>query len=241
MIRVDKSTVKVPKILNKGKGFAMTNQLKTDFDNGIRSFDFDSKIYGNKSVKSLLIKIQHKKCCFCERYRPYARECDVEHFRPKGGYQVDESLPLIQPGYYWLAYDFSNLFYSCKTCNQAYKKNFFPLSDETKRAKNHNDDLSLEESLLIHPEFDDPQNHITFVEEIAKPINDSIKGKTTIKYLGLNDSELLKERFDYLRILKIAAVEARKGEPTTKNLFKELSKPQNMFSMMVRCNFPDLV
>ncbi|MFN3847824.1 MAG: hypothetical protein ACK4NY_00275 [Spirosomataceae bacterium] len=241
MIRVDKSTVIVPKILREGKGFEMTNQLKTDFDNGIRSFDFDSKTYGNKSVKNLLIKIQHKKCCFCERYRPYARECDVEHFRPKGGYQIDEDSPLTQPGYYWLAYDFGNLFYSCKTCNQAYKKNFFPLLDENKRAKNHNDDLDLEECLLIHPEFDDPQNHITFVEEIAKPINDSIKGKTTIKYLGLNDSELLKERFEYLRPLKIVAELARNQHQKAIDHFKEITKPKSMFSMLVRCNFPDLV
>jgi uncharacterized protein (TIGR02646 family) len=240
MIKIDKGNVSVPDILQNGLGFEETEKLKRDYDNGLREFQFDSKIYGHKSIKTLLIKIQHKKCCFCERSRPYARECDVEHFRPKGGFQKDVNSPLIQPGYYWLAYTFSNLFYSCKTCNQAYKKNLFPLADETARVRAHSGNLNLEQNLLIHPEFDNPEDHITFLAEVAKPKNNSQKGKITIETIGLNDPELLKERFDYLELLQLLAPIARSGNQSAIKHFKKISKPQSIFSLMVKSNFSDL-
>lgn len=42
---------------------------------------------------------------------------DVEHYRPKGGY-LDPDGTLCQPGYYWLAADWNNLFPSCIDCNR---------------------------------------------------------------------------------------------------------------------------
>ena len=57
-----------------------------------------------------------------------------------------------QPGYFWLAYVWENLFFACQLCNQTFKQNLFPLANPTKRrARSHMDDLSAEEPLLIHP------------------------------------------------------------------------------------------
>lgn len=124
MLKVDKNTVEIPDIL-QNKGVSETQKLNAAYEAGIRSFEFQQSIYGHSTVKTLLRDLQHGKCCFCELSRPYSRECDVEHFRPKAGYKANENSPLVQPGYYWLVYDFSNLFYACKTCNQEFKKNFF--------------------------------------------------------------------------------------------------------------------
>jgi hypothetical protein len=52
MIAIKKGAA--PQILRK-KGKELTEKLKTDFNNGIRKFDFDSAVYGGKSVKSLLL------------------------------------------------------------------------------------------------------------------------------------------------------------------------------------------
>jgi hypothetical protein len=48
---------------------------------------------------------------------------------------------LEQPGYFWLAYVWANLFLACQLCNQSFKKNLFPLADPAKRARSHLHDL----------------------------------------------------------------------------------------------------
>ena len=245
MIRIDKSAVLIPAILTKeGRGGIATNTLIQQAEGGTQTFEFDSSIYGHKSVKVLLRQLQHGKCCFCEDYIAHVEHGDVEHFRPKGGFQKDEQQPLQVPGYYWLAYNFGNLFYCCQICNQVYKKNYFPLADETKRVRIHSEDFRLENSLLIHPEFDDPYMHLTFVDEVIKPVNGSQKGAETIRRAGLDRYELENDRFVYLKTLRILAAVARVDGPQAihaQEHFKEISKPTGIYSLMVRANFPDLV
>ncbi|GAB4030635.1 HNH endonuclease family protein [Spirosoma jeollabukense] len=245
MIKIDKSTLAVPRILaNNGKGEKATEKLKSVFDNGDTTFVFDKSIYGHKTVKEVLKKIQHSKCCFCEAKIEHISHGDVEHFRPKAGYQIDENQELVKPGYYWLAYDFANLFFCCQVCNQVYKKNYFPLANESNRAKSHNDDLALEVSLILHPAHDEIAEHLLFEAEIVKPKNGSRKGAETIKRTGLNREFLLKERFEHLKKLRfLEGVVQRNGEQAAeiREAFKEWGRSTNLFSAMVRANFPDLV
>ena len=77
----------------------------------------DAKIYGHPQVKDQLKAEQHDKCCFCEADFTANGYGDVEHFRPKGGYQQTEKGKISKPGYYWLAYEWQNLFFSCQICN----------------------------------------------------------------------------------------------------------------------------
>ena len=84
MVRIDKSNVSVPAILNI-EGVSEINSLKIKYQTGVRDFDFKSAIYGHTSIKKILKKIQSKKCCFCESKVPHIAHGDVEHFRPKGG------------------------------------------------------------------------------------------------------------------------------------------------------------
>ncbi|MVM41033.1 hypothetical protein GO730_30580 [Spirosoma sp. HMF3257] len=245
MIKIDKSTVAIPAILaSNGKGEKAAEKLNAIFDAGDASFFFDKTIYGHKSVKEILRTIQHNKCCFCEAKIDHISHGDVEHFRPKAGYQQDDNQPLIKPGYYWLAYDFANLFFCCQICNQVYKKNYFPLADESKRANSHRDDCTLEESLILHPAIDRIDDHLVFEAEIIKPKNGSQKGAETIKRTGLNREFLLKERFEHLRKLRfLEDVIENNGEYANeiRDAFKEWGKPISLFSAMVRANFPDLV
>ena len=181
-----------PDILaNKGKAEQLA--LCDAYDQGKREFDFKSSIYGHETVKNALIAMQHDKCCFCESKINHISYGDVEHYRPKGGYKQDDSEPLQPPGYYWLAYTWDNLLISCTLCNQQYKKNLFPLLFPDKRARNHHDDISEEQPLLINPSVVNPQEHIGFREEIPYAINDSVYGRTTICALRL-DRETLNEK-----------------------------------------------
>jgi hypothetical protein len=72
---------------------------------------------------------------------------------------------LRKPGYYWLAYEWNNLFLACQLCNQLFKKNLFPLLDPTTRAASHKDNVENEKPAFIDPTIDDPKNLFPFAEK----------------------------------------------------------------------------
>lgn len=180
---------------------------------GDKKFTFESGIYGHKSVKDALIKAQHGKCFLCESKVIHIAFGDVEHFRPKAGYRQKESDELGKPGYYWLAYEWSNLFFACQICNQKFKKNLFPLSSPARRAVSHIDDIKRETPLLINPVDEDPLSFISFREEIPFPIENNRRAKATIKLLGLDRPELNEVRLDRYRKLKALFSIAQLGLP----------------------------
>ncbi len=176
--------------------------LCAQFEQGNHDFVFKSKIYGHDSVKTALRTMQHGKCCFCEAKITHISYGDVEHYRPKGGQKQIESDQLTQPGYYWLAYTWSNLLFCCTLCNQQYKKNLFPLKNPANRAHSHHDDVAEEEPLLINPSVLNPQEYIGFHDEIPYPIDGHVYGKTTIAVLGLDREALNETRRSKLSIIK---------------------------------------
>jgi len=203
MIRITRPG-QAPSILT-GKGAtecdklcAQFNETPDDYRSGKKKLTIQRSIYAAKSVKDALRTAQHGKCAFCESKVPAVAYGDVEHFRPKGGYQQSPTHDLKKPGYYWLAYEWTNLFFSCQICNQQGKKNLFPLARPSRRAVSHHDDLTAEEPLLIDPAASDPEQFIGFREEVAYPRGGRRLGKVTIEVLGLNREALREARRDYL-------------------------------------------
>lgn len=202
MIRVAKS-VNVPDILIRvgepetAENCRLYEGNPSAYDEGANKLSISPTIYGDALVKQQLIYEQHEKCCFCEADFTANGYGDVEHFRPKAGFTKIPSGKLIRPGYYWLAYDWNNLFFSCQICNQRFKKNHFPLDDETKRAKNHTFDHHKESPLLIHPSVNNPEDHITFNRHVPIPKTD--KGKISINTFGINRPKLNSAREKYLQ------------------------------------------
>lgn len=181
----------------------------------ILSKEFSSSIWQNIAVRKLLHRYQHQKCCYCERYRDFKREADVEHFRPKAKVEEDTS----HPGYWWLAYEWQNLFFSCKTCNQEFKGNNFPLQKDGIRARSESDNLDFEMSILPDLIREDPEELISYEwDEVlleAWPVpRDRIRGAQIIKILGLDRANLNRERGKQLPMLSFV-----KG-----NIVKELKK-----------------
>lgn len=127
---------------------------------------------------------------------------DVEHFRPKQAYKQAPGEALQRPGYYWLAYEWSNLYLACTGCNQRHKQNLFPLENPGDRATNHHADITLEKPLLIDPGSDNPGEFIGFRGEIAYAIDGNVKGQVTIDVLKLNERSLPEARLQRLKILK---------------------------------------
>jgi uncharacterized protein (TIGR02646 family) len=204
MIRINKPATAPPKLTTEGKNKAAEHHTEyianaSDYQSGTKTFNFSSSIYNHPSVKEALILAQHKKCCFCERL--IGNDGDVEHFRPKSAYTQNKKLE--RPGYYWLAYDWDNLYLCCSACNQRQKKNLFPIADTKKRAHLHNNNIKLEQPLFINPGKDEPGGHIGFRGEMPYAIRGNKEGKTTIENLGLDRNILNDIRLEHLQKMKI--------------------------------------
>lgn len=200
MIKITKPTA-IPDVL-QNKGVALNkencNLYLTDADsynNGKKRFKFSPK-YGCAEVKSALKIAQNGKCCYCEsKYTEGA----VEHFRPKGQSIQGKGQEINYPGYYWLAYDWSNLLFICGDCNTN-KGTYFPLKNPLQRAKNHFEPISAEIPLLIHPALDDPSKHITFHQEAVVGLTE--EGETTIIFMDLKREDLLDNRIKIYTFLQ---------------------------------------
>lgn len=206
MIRIQKPSEPPEKLAQDGKKKRRSHcssysRNPTVYQSGEKKFSFDSNIYAHKSVKQALIKAQHGKCCFCERI--ISTDGDVEHFRPKQAYKQSAGEPLQRPGYYWLAYEWENLYLACPGCNQRHKQNLFPLQNPSERAISHHHDINLEQPLFIDPGKEDPEKIIGFRGEFAYAIEGNLKGQTTIESLKLNERSLPESRLEQLQRLQV--------------------------------------
>ena len=140
MIRIYKPA-EAPEILRtegKKKRRVHSNDFtrhQLDHEQGRRRFDFERRIYAHEAVKQVLVAAQHGKCCFCEKM--VGCHGEIEHFRPKAAVQQKRGKPLMRPGYYWLAYEWTNLYLACGTCNSREKLNLFPLANPDARVRSH--------------------------------------------------------------------------------------------------------
>ena len=72
---------------------------------------FDSHWYRNKS-KAPLFELYRYKCAYCEgNFQHSEAALEIDHYRPKSKVTGTDHV-----GYYWLAYEWSNLLPACKTC-----------------------------------------------------------------------------------------------------------------------------
>jgi len=188
---------KVPEKLEKTSE-RLTNELKRKYSEGEREFKFPPD-YRSDEVKTELRNSHYNKCCYSEA-KFTGDVAHVEHFRPKGRVDDWPSGESYSPGYYWLAYEWSNLFLSKSTINCSYKRNFFPLVEESARNINHLDTY-IEQPLLIDPSLDDPREHIRFIED--EPIALTLRGLCSINLLCLRHPEFEEARRARLRVLKL--------------------------------------
>ncbi len=149
-------------------------------------------------------KLYDPKCAYCESTSAVVASLEVEHYRPKKAVTEEVS----HKGYYWLAYEWTNLIYACSKCNeQGAKGNQFPILGKRQFSepmiesginydafKASHTDLITEQPLLLHPEIDrDFKSHFRFrpngtIESLSP------RGKETIRICKLDRPLLNKER-----------------------------------------------
>ena len=171
---------------------------------GAKQFKFSTYVYGHDSVRQSLSAAQRDKCCYCESRLGVTSHRVGEHFRPKGAVQQDSDQRMEYPGYYWLAYSWTNLLMSCDVCNSTHKRYLFPLSDHSERGRSHHDNIDRESPLFVDPCREDPRRHIQFRGPAV--VAATKRGKATIHGLGLRRSapeEARRERLDRLKNLRL--------------------------------------
>ena len=171
----------------------------------LRGAGTDSDRYRHPDVVRELWKMQHKKCCYCERDIPETgHDKAVEHFAPKSVFKTRRNR--------W-----SNLLLACSQCNGK-KSNKFPvmLTKNTreekvlyvKKARNNRPAL-IDPSGKINPEA-----HLDYHLEMQDgslagqicPRDGSVHGKMTISVTGIGDSFILKCRRQHFRTLCLALI-----------------------------------
>ena len=108
------------------------------------------------AVRDAFEEYSNGKCWYVECKNPGA-DNDIDHFRPKSRVAEDGT----HPGYYWLAFDWRNLRLSCQRANRPRrdpesgetggKSDNFPLANPKNRAREPNDDLSIEIPTIVDP------------------------------------------------------------------------------------------
>lgn len=206
MIRVIKPTAIPRHLARAGQQENLLNQQAYDANTqaylvGSVVFLIKKELYGTPTVKRALKKAQHNKCCYCEKEQKDEPGA-VEHHRPKGGYKLLSSeRSSTKPGYYWLAYEWSNLYFICCRCNSI-KSSVFPLFDESTRAKSHHDDITREVPYILDPGGTmDPRVHIRFNNNVISGLTEF--GKRTIALCKLDRPELNDKRQELLSNLDV--------------------------------------
>lgn len=152
-------------------------------------------------LKRALLEETHGKCVYCEQKLDAARPVQIEHYRPARG-AVDIEGRRSEDHYYWLAYEWDNMYACCPECNQA-KGAKFPVAGERVPSQ-FRDRLgaldALELPMLLNPGFCDPEQHLEFHRDgLITPR--SIEGRVTIEVLRLNRAALVAARAAHVDLL----------------------------------------
>lgn len=179
---------------------------------------------GYQIARPHLYKLQHKKCAFCEIFVDDINS-PVEHFRPKAGAKNKRKTRWVNMAshYWWMAWTWENLFFSCNRCNYSGSKgNKFPVRAGTLRIQAPatpcpaaipaiHYDLSTESALLVNPREDNPFDHLQWalVDRAAHPRNwrwtivgQDDKGDMTIDVFKLG--QRIDQVNDHLEVVKEA-------------------------------------
>lgn len=162
------------------------------------------KLYSNNTFISSNSSIYNPKCAYCESQSNTVATLQIEHYRPKKAVEGDTH----HKGYYWLATEWTNLVYACSNCNnKGAKGTKFPIIKQRIYQENRDVNgeiiytdfyaegafLQSEEPLLLHPETDEPKEHLTFRNN-GTLIGTTQRGIKTIEICKLNRDLLIESR-----------------------------------------------
>lgn len=226
MIKIEKQ--KAPDFLNSSTVDLAIEKMEEFFASKNRSqkrYDWPFNAAIDKELKGHLHEVFHGKCGYCEIKIDYPELGTVDRYRPNNG--VRDKNEFHQDLYWWLTFEWDNLIYCCKECNQ-YKGNYFPIKG--RRALNEKDDYENEHRMLLNPYLDETDKHLNYLHSNDGHIDAlTDEGNQTIELLRLNRTNLLEGRKKARKEIIDAVESLINGEQIKNQIIKKhLAKIYNL-------------
>jgi len=156
-----------------------------------RRWPIDPSVIEGKDVVAALRALFFDKCAYCETLVGRDDRVPSRHRPPEEAVQLDGTVS--RDHYWWMAYDWENLYLVCPTC-RSNKGRLFPTNSGRVRSENRDwVDLILEQPLLIDPCHHDPAEDLGYQHD-GTLVGLTARGTTTIDVLGLNRPDLVEAR-----------------------------------------------
>lgn len=200
MIHIDRASVKPPAILSSRRAKKALEAAKEFFVRPLKSrrqehFPFDPRIYCHPEVEFALEELFHGKCAYCEKK---LTRILVDQFRPKAG-AVGLEREYSPDHYWWLAYEWFNIYSVCDSCNSS-KGPKFPVEGPRASLLVRKQELEMEQRLLLDPCSDNPEEHLAFDKD-GRVMGLTQRGQVTVDLLNLNGDYLIAARSELARTL----------------------------------------
>ncbi|MBY3158993.1 AAA family ATPase [Rhizobium laguerreae] len=199
MIVIDRNSVPVPSLLAHD-----SRELKEERERAEKHFRraptrrrqvrfrFNTGLIYAPEVRAAIHELFNGKCAYCESPIGTVATGEVDRYRSRGfSSNLDGSVS--QDHYWWLAYEWRNLYAACAACGRC-KGRRFPVDGP--RAPKETPAVEIdakEKALLLDPCRDDPDAHLAFDDKgLVTPL--SKQGATTIEVLSLNRHDLVMAR-----------------------------------------------
>lgn len=221
MIKIDRHKFTKPPFFKSKEYERLHNEIHEFYglNKKIRAQRTYSVGYFPDEVVNPLMDLFEHKCGFCEsnlRNLKSGYGSYVKHFRPTSYTQGFDSKDIDEDHYWWLSYEWNNLYAICSTC-QRFKSNVFPVEGKRAAIKTPHSEINRKESAyLIDPCEEDPSQFFDFdlekyeiipkkvdsypsfllaSDEFSKQIEaNTERARATIQILGLNRSDLIADR-----------------------------------------------
>ena len=142
-----------------------------------------------KKVMERLKQLFANKCGYCET--PFDTRGGLDRFRPMTG-AIGLQRDYWPDHYWWLAYEWRNIYAACEVCNKI-KGPKFPVTGDRVKVEASWTELEQEQRLLIDPCRDDPADDLEFLRN-GQVQPRSNRGDVTIGVLELNRPALVRAR-----------------------------------------------
>lgn len=165
------------------------------------AFEFDASVW--LETGPALQEAFHGKCAYCESLLVTLEAVNVGHFRPRRDAMGLDGTTSTNH-YYWLAYEWENLYATCAECDRN-KRTMFPVVGSRASTGARGSDLERHETrLLLDPCLDLPEEHLLFGDEghvasvtpvaPGRSFAEQDRGTITIDVFGLNRPDMIERR-----------------------------------------------
>ncbi len=229
MIHIDRSRVPIPEILLSPQAEAAKSKAWSTYSDAKiqEKIEFDFRILQHKEVIDALLVLFNKKCAYCESTIGVTQPVDVEHFRPRlRAINLDGKID--QYHYFWLAYEWANIFAACYECNRS-KGARFPVAGARAPIGTDLAEIAKEEAMLINPCEDKPEQYLVFSTD-GMVTSSMDKGRVSIEIYGLNRPSLVDARRKEYLFLMQELEDASKAGSDMPAILTKLNDPARQYA-----------